>query len=70
MKKLIYYLFEKIYGLDKYYPYGYSQVVYKQKIVKIKGWNCFIVDAITKDGRTLHRSTILVHTWIERIFKK
>lgn len=58
LKKFLYRIIEWICCFDEYESYGYSGVIYKHKIVKIKSWNWYLVDCVGRQGRAFGRKTV------------
>ena len=50
---------------DEFEGHGYSGIVYRHKIVKIKAWNWYLVDCVTRDGRAFGRMGVSpVWNWV------
>ena len=57
MKKLLYRLIEWICCFDENQAH-IENMFYSYRIFKVKGWNCFLVSKVTKQGEIFDRLTV------------
>ena len=58
LKRVLYRVIEWVCCFNEYDTKGYSGVLYKIEIVRIKKWNVFLVDYVTKSGLRVNRMNV------------